>query len=150
MFTWLVILWCGSVGRQSHHATLTKAKRVLKKKKTRPLNDAWKSFFENLGLVIPKASWDTPKVEFTTSDMNQQLQGAISLSLCLSIYLSTYLYLCSPLFLVKWGGGGLSLQPNFQDKRGGVDRTSRGIDGKERGWITNDKKVYMQKHFSQS
>ena len=148
MFTWLVILWCGSVGRQSHHATLTKAKRVLKKKKTRPLNDAWKSFFENLGLVIPKASWDTPKVEFTTSDMNQQLQGAISLSLCLSIYLPIYTY-APPSFWSSGGEGGWASNQIF-NIRGGVDRTSRGIDGKERGWISSDKKVYMQKHFSQS
>ena len=42
-FPFYVAIQCVVVERRSHHASLTKAERVLKKKKIRSPNDAWKS-----------------------------------------------------------------------------------------------------------
>ena len=57
------------VGRRSHHASLTKAKRVLKKENIRSPNDAWKGYLK---------TWDqTPQGGFTRPNMNPpQQQGA--------------------------------------------------------------------------
>ena len=121
-----------------------------KKEKEQATKWCMKKLFENLGSVIAKASWGTPKVEFTTSDMNPQLQGAHNLFWAmaygsipwktqvsktawikpwyLSIYISICLHSVLPLFLL---GGWTSNQIN--KIRGWVDRTSRGTAGKERG-----------------
>ena len=50
------------VERRSHHASLTKAKRVLKKEKIRSPNDAWKGYLK---------TWDqTTQGGFTRPNMN--------------------------------------------------------------------------------
>ena len=41
-----VAIYCVGMGRQSHHVSLTKVQRVLKKEKTISLNDAQKGYLK--------------------------------------------------------------------------------------------------------
>ena len=41
-----VAIYCVGVGRRSHHASLTKVERVLKKEKIMSPSDAWKGYLK--------------------------------------------------------------------------------------------------------